>query len=63
MTNLGHEDLSKRLEVLPELLLRGLPGQAEYNQIGAFVLLGSPAPSGSTRILRLLKPPLLRALN
>jgi hypothetical protein len=63
VTNLGHEDLSERLEVLPKLLLRGLPGQAEYNQIGAFVLLGSPAPSGSAPILRLIEPSLLRALN
>ena len=52
--HLCHEDLSERLEVLAQLLLCGLPGQAEHDQVGALLLQLEPLRLGQARLQQLI---------
>ena len=42
LLHLGHQHLAKRLKVFSQLLLCRFPGQAEHNEVGAFVLALRP---------------------
>ena len=42
LLHLGHQHLAKRLKVFSQLLLCRFPGQAEHNEVGAFVLAFRP---------------------